>query len=459
MNKKQTGFLTILSLTITLLACNSSDLLATRVNPTLTPTFELARYATPTTIVSETPAPSEETPPPTTEPTTEISGTDSAVESPRTEPNTTEPIPTKEPTVEPTTEPTAKPTEEPTEEAESVFQSPVAEPEVAESPAETDTVDDDGGETEPEPTAETEPVELPPLSGRIAFPVDDGGGHYDIWVIELPDGEPFQILSRARQPNFSSDGRLLVNNHDSQYGESLGLLGPNYEWQGIINDSPDDAYPFWSPDGRIYVYSNPKLLLDPVDNNPLFHVFMPCSMQIPAMEGEGKCRDLRTHGKVTIGEAPVWTDDDRVAYFTFEGDDGIYVVSGVSALWQAGGVGSSKLLINGNGRPTDTAGFQVFFSAGDIDGNWEAYAIDLDGTNLVNLSNAPFFQDGLPTVSPDGNWVAFVSDRDGKWGIWVTPRSGGEPQKVVDISTINTNPSPWGVDDRAWMTERISWGP
>ena len=55
--------------------------------------------------------------------------------------------------------------------------------------------------------------------------------------------------------------------------------------------------------------------------------------------------------------------------------------------------------------------------------------------------------------------MAFVSDRDGRWGIWVVPRRGGEPQKVVDISKINTNPSPWGDNDRAWMMERISWGP
>ena len=62
-------------------------------------------------------------------------------------------------------------------------------------------------------------------------------------------------------------------------------------------------------------------------------------------------------------------------------------------------------------------------------------------------------------MSPDGNWVAFVSDRDGRWGIWVVPRTGGEPVKVVDISKINTNPNPWGAGDRAWMMERISWGP
>ena len=45
--------------------------------------------------------------------------------------------------------------------------------------------------TPPGPTA-TIPSEPAPLAGRIAFPVDDGGGFYDVWVVELPqkDGAP-----------------------------------------------------------------------------------------------------------------------------------------------------------------------------------------------------------------------------------------------------------------------------
>jgi Tol biopolymer transport system component len=78
---------------------------------------------------------------------------------------------------------------------------------------------------------------------------------------------------------------------------------------------------------------------------------------------------------------------------------------------------------------------------------------------LINLSNAPQARDGLPAVSPDGDWVAFVSDREGRWGIWVTPRTGGEALKVADLSSINTTLNPWGDGNRAWQLERISWGP
>jgi hypothetical protein len=297
------------------------------------------------------------------------------------------------------------------------------------------------------------------LAGRIAFPVDDGGGYYDVWVVELPAGEPFLVQPRARQPNFSDDGWLLVKSQGSDLGESIGLLDADYGWQGIVNESPEDSYPFWKPGENRYTYSNSNLVKDPDTAHLAPFIFTTCSLQIPRFENSEKCQDFRRWGKIEVGDAPVWTEDDRIAFFSYKGDDGIYFVESASVLREAGGLAPSQLLVRSNGRPTDTVGFQLYFSAGNIDGNWEAYAIDLDGANLTNLSNAPLAQDGLPTVSPDGDWVAFVSDRDGRWGIWVMPLAGGQPVKVVDIATINTNPNPWGAGDRAWMMERISWGP
>ena len=47
----------------------------------------------------------------------------------------------------------------------------------------------------------------------------------------------------------------------------------------------------------------------------------------------------------------------------------------------------------------------------DRDGNWEVYKTNLDGTGMVNLSNNPGM-DFSPAFSPDGDQIAFVSDRD-----------------------------------------------
>ena len=458
----------MLVLSLSVQACESS--LLSFAEPTPTATFELAVFTTPTA----TPTPTDTPTPAPTEPTATPTATPEELEDDSD---------AEEPTTEPTTE-ADEVDDEATE--ESIASSPIATPtaeaesetnedeDVTEDDEESNTNEEENTETDTatevevtdtEPAAEAQPTEeptpVPPpaeMSGRIAFSVDDGAGHYDVWVFEVPGGEPFTVQTRARQPNFSNSGQLLVNNQDNSLGEGLGLIDVNYSWLGIVNDVPEDGYPFWHPDGNRYAYSNPKALTDPITGNPLPHVFSPCSMQLPKFEPDQKCHDVLTYGKVAVGEAPVWTDDDRIAFFSFEGDDGIYVVSGASNLWQ-GGVGSRQLLALGNGRPSDTDGFQVFFSAGNIDQNWEAYSVDLDGSNLTNLSNAEFFQDGLPTVSPDGNWVAFVSDRAGTWGIWAVPRSGGEPVELLDLSKINTNPSPWGTGDRDWTTERISWGP
>lgn len=405
--------------------------------PTLTPTIMVARFATPTATgpATETPIPAPDSPLPTptaaravtVAATAEAEADETLLVAIRRPPNDDE-TPSPD-TGNSTPEPTVTP-----------------EPDVVATPLPTET-----------PTATPSPTPAT-LSGRIAFPVDNGGGRYDIWVVELPDGDPFFMVGGGRQPSFSNSGQLLVNNQDNQFGENLGWYDSNYSWLDVTGESPDDAFPYWHPDGSRFVFSNATLLVDPNTGQQLPYVFIPCSMRRPAVEQDGRCQDIRTYGKVAPGEFPVWTDDDRIVYFSYDGDDGIYGVRNASGLWQTG-TSIPELIVTGNGRPSDTDGFQVFFSAGTIDQNWEAYAIDLDGQNLVNLSNSPNSQDGLPTVSPDGSWVAFVSDRDGLWGIWVVPREGGTPTKIVDFSTINTNPSPWGTGEREWTRERISWGP
>jgi Tol biopolymer transport system component len=79
----------------------------------------------------------------------------------------------------------------------------------------------------------------------------------------------------------------------------------------------------------------------------------------------------------------------------------------------------------------------------------------LNGGGVKNLSNSPDSNDGLPAISPDGNWVAFVSDRGGSWAVWAVPIMGGDVQKLFDLPADH----PWGDGDRNWTNERISWGP
>ncbi len=91
------------------------------------------------------------------------------------------------------------------------------------------------------------------------------------------------------------------------------------------------------------------------------------------------------------------------------------------------------------------------------DGNWEIYIINADGSGLQRLTDNPA-QDGLPAWSPDGKVLAFASQRDGSWGIWVMSPNGSGQRLLFEMEG-----SPDGFvgrdsnSSRGWTEERISW--
>jgi hypothetical protein len=60
-------------------------------------------------------------------------------------------------------------------------------------------------------------------------------------------------------------------------------------------------------------------------------------------------------------------------------------------------------------------GTKLAFS-GYCTGDYEVYVVDVDGSNLRNISNHDPGRDERPTWSPDGSRIAFTSDRDGTGG-------------------------------------------
>jgi TolB protein len=86
------------------------------------------------------------------------------------------------------------------------------------------------------------------------------------------------------------------------------------------------------------------------------------------------------------------------------------------------------------------------------DGNWEVYTVNMDGSGLNRLTNNAA-HDGLPTWSPDGRSIAFVSNRDGAWAIWVMNGNGSNQRKLFNLD------GSYGTGNYAWTNERISWAP
>jgi eukaryotic-like serine/threonine-protein kinase len=82
--------------------------------------------------------------------------------------------------------------------------------------------------------------------------------------------------------------------------------------------------------------------------------------------------------------------------------------------------------------------------ASDRNGNWEIYLANLDGSDVVNLSNHPA-DDSKPAFSPDGTKIAFVSNRGGSDAIYVMNADGSNVVKMTS-STGDENWPAWSPD-------------
>ena len=82
----------------------------------------------------------------------------------------------------------------------------------------------------------------------------------------------------------------------------------------------------------------------------------------------------------------------------------------------------------------------------DRDGNWEVYIMDRDGSNLVNLTNAPS-ADGLPIPVPGRDQLAFVSDRDGDLlDLFLMDLNGENVTNITHTPDSNDIPIDWSPD-------------
>jgi dipeptidyl aminopeptidase/acylaminoacyl peptidase len=66
--------------------------------------------------------------------------------------------------------------------------------------------------------------------------------------------------------------------------------------------------------------------------------------------------------------------------------------------------------------------------------NTDIWMVPHGGGPAVKLTNGPK-RDDTPRWSPNGKWIAFISDRDGKPQVWLINPDGGEASKLTDVKT------------------------
>jgi hypothetical protein len=285
----------------------------------------------------------------------------------------------------------------------------------------------------PTPTA-TPTVDPKQFTGYLAYPVFNGR-YYDTVVYDLKANAEIYRVAQARQPDLRGGGYLLVNGE----GGSLLRVDIMRRDERTITQRDEDARPHWAPSDNRFVLESfeqdknttiLKLHLDNTDpSNPPY---------------------LRNpNGGTTNGRNAVFLAEDRIAFNGCASWDA--ATSGNCGIWSinTNGTEVAQLTDQPHDYPSDTLGTQVLFTT-DRERNWDVYITE-GPLQPRRLTDDPA-RDGLATASPDGKYIAFVSDRGGRWAIWVMQADGSGQRPLL------TEGLAFGAGDHDWTTEKISWG-
>ena len=124
-------------------------------------------------------------------------------------------------------------------------------------------------------------------------------------------------------------------------------------------------------------------------------------------------------------------DGSRIAYVSMSpGNAEIYVMN-------ADGTSPTRLTIepSGDGRPVFTPdGQTILFHSARTAGKQQIWSVNVDGSGLTQITRDSV--NLAPTVSPDGQTVAYVSLRDKNYDIWLMARDGSNQRRFTPTPQV-----------------------
>ena len=254
----------------------------------------------------------------------------------------------------------------------------------------------------------------------------DRSGNGDLFLLSAEDlrtgsFNPVRLMGTAfpdYSPRWVPEGPGLVFITDVEVPGALYAIAPDGEGMASrLGPNPaTDEPPAFTPDGTRMVFAAE------IDGG----------MDLFSSDLSGADRRrITTDGgrKVQPGLSP---DGAWVVYGT--GPDGAQDL----ALVRVDGT-EGRLLTEGasnDGHPywlPDGSG--LLFDSNRVGVGTDIYHLDLASGALRNLTNDPGI-DLVPTVSPDGRWVAFGSSRSGNWDLFLVPFEGGSARQLTASPTF-----------------------
>ena len=285
------------------------------------------------------------------------------------------------------------------------------------------------------PATDGAPIWLP--DGRLIAFESYRDENRDIYVMNADGSGQTRLTDnevRGRELSWSPDGRRIAFQSWRDDNEDIYVM--NADGSDITRLTHNEAYdygPSLSPDGQRIAFSSDR------DGGGIYVMNIDGSDVTRLTDNEAYDSD------------PSWSPDGRRIAFESNRDDpvrsddrlifNIYVMN-------ADGSGQTRLTDN-PGSDSDPSwspdGQRIAFSS-DRDGNGDIYVMNTDGSDVTRLTDNPGF-DSDPSWSPDGRRIAFSSYRGRDADIFVMNADGSGVKRLVDSPATDGSPS-WSMDSR-----------
>ena len=262
---------------------------------------------------------------------------------------------------------------------------------------------------------------------RIVF-YSDRDGDSDIYTMDTDGGDIRQLTNdpgRDYEAKASPDGSLLV--FSSQRGGSdKGLLyvmnvdGSNVRalTKDVAGDVVNDEYPDWSPDGRRVVFQHVTKLNEGSLESDLWLV-----------DSDGGNESQLTNSPGDWDSTPSFSADGQSVLFESNRNGGDFEL-----YWLRLNDMQLTRLTDSKGIETEAKespdGQHIAF-ASQRDGDFDVYLMNSDGSDPrpLTVNDAA---DRCPQWSPDGKRISFISDRDGNLEIYVMNADGSDQRRLTN---------------------------
>ncbi|RLT32743.1 MAG: hypothetical protein DWI57_18160 [Chloroflexi bacterium] len=265
--------------------------------------------------------------------------------------------------------------------------------------------------------------------GRILYSAQDAvDGRERVFAQPVTASvKPVVVVEDANQPDLRSDGQRLAFRSTRGDQRGLGSFDPASGLRLRFTNYSEDVLPSWNPEGNRLVFASNR------EGDRLWRIYAAWA------DGNDSGTDLG------LGQDPEWHPSaDQIVY---RGCDDQGNRCGLWLMNSGGGDRRPLTSVPGDAHPVwSTDDRFVVFMSQERDGNWEIYRVEVATGTIVRMTNAPGI-DGVPSVSPDGSRIVYLSNRDGPWKLWIKPLAGGPEQPLAEP----------GGDVGNWMEQKIQW--